>query len=62
MIFVGLRTISSGELSILTFMNPLLVVILGTFLLKIIDSSMTVDRGNTRFCGCLYHIRSSFLV
>ena len=34
-IFVGLRTISSGELSILTFMNPLLVVILGTFLLKI---------------------------
>src|SRR5437868_3277396 len=30
-IFVGLRTIPSGELSILTFMNPLLVVVLGTY-------------------------------
>ena len=34
-IFVGLRTITAGELSILTFMNPLLVVILGTILLKL---------------------------
>jgi probable blue pigment (indigoidine) exporter len=34
-IFVGLRTITAGELSILTFMNPLLVVILGTLLLKL---------------------------
>jgi probable blue pigment (indigoidine) exporter len=34
-IFVGLRTISAGELSILTFINPLLVVVLGTLILKI---------------------------
>ncbi len=34
-IFVGLRTISAGELSILTFTNPLLVVALGTIFLKI---------------------------
>lgn len=33
-IFVGLRTISAGELSILTFMNPLLVVIFGTLFLR----------------------------
>lgn len=33
-IFVGLRTITAGESSILTFMNPLLVVILGTIFLK----------------------------
>jgi drug/metabolite transporter (DMT)-like permease len=34
-IFVGLRTIPAGEMSILTFMNPLLVVILGTLFLKL---------------------------
>lgn len=34
-IFLGLQTIPSGELSILTFMNPLLVVVLGTFILKL---------------------------
>lgn len=33
-IFVGLRTISAGELSILTFMNPLLVIIFGTLFCK----------------------------
>ncbi|HZG17974.1 MAG TPA: DMT family transporter [Candidatus Bathyarchaeia archaeon] len=32
-IFLSLRTISAGETSILTFINPLLVVILGTFFL-----------------------------
>lgn len=34
-IFVALRTITSGETSILTFTNPLLVVIFGTFFLQI---------------------------
>lgn len=33
-IFMALRTITSGETSILTFMNPLLVVIFGTLFLK----------------------------
>ncbi|TWI55893.1 DMT family transporter [Halalkalibacter nanhaiisediminis] len=33
-IFVGLQTVPSGELSILTFTNPLLVVVFGTFILK----------------------------
>lgn len=33
-IFESLRTIKAGESSILTFMNPLLVVILGTIFLK----------------------------
>jgi probable blue pigment (indigoidine) exporter len=33
-IFLSLRTISAGESSILTFTNPLLVVILGTVFLK----------------------------
>lgn len=33
-IFVGLMTISAGELSILTFMNPLLVIIFGTLFCK----------------------------
>ncbi|AOV08165.1 DMT family transporter [Sporosarcina ureilytica] len=33
-IFVSLRTITSGQSSILTFMNPLLVVIFGTLFLK----------------------------
>lgn len=34
-IFIGMRTISAGEASILTFINPLLVVMLGTWLLRI---------------------------
>lgn len=34
-IFVGLRTITAGESSILTFMNPLIVVILGTIFLRL---------------------------
>jgi probable blue pigment (indigoidine) exporter len=34
-IFLSLRTISAGESSILTFVNPLLVVILGTWFLGI---------------------------
>lgn len=34
-IFVSLKTITAGESSILTFINPLLVVILGTFFLKL---------------------------
>jgi len=34
-IFIALRTITAGETSILTFMNPLLVVIFGTFFLKL---------------------------
>lgn len=33
-IFMALRTITSGETSILTFMNPLLVVVFGTLFLK----------------------------
>lgn len=33
-IFVSLKTITAGESSILTFMNPLLVVIFGTIFLK----------------------------
>jgi probable blue pigment (indigoidine) exporter len=33
-IFLGLRTITSGESSILTFTNPLLVIVFGTILLK----------------------------
>ncbi len=33
-IFVSLKTITAGESSILTFMNPLLVVIFGTLFLK----------------------------
>ena len=33
-IFISLRTITAGESSILTFMNPLLVVILGTLFLN----------------------------
>jgi len=33
-IFVSLRTITAGESSILTFMNPLLVVIFGTVFMK----------------------------
>ena len=33
-IFLALRTITSGETSILTFMNPLLVVVFGTIFLK----------------------------
>ncbi|WP_134682658.1 DMT family transporter [Brevibacillus migulae] len=33
-IFLSLRTISAGETSILTFVNPLLVVILGTIFLR----------------------------
>jgi probable blue pigment (indigoidine) exporter len=33
-IFIALRTITSGETSILTFMNPLLVVVFGTLFLK----------------------------
>jgi len=34
-IFVALRTITSGETSILTFVNPLLVVVFGTIFLKV---------------------------
>jgi probable blue pigment (indigoidine) exporter len=34
-IFLSLRTISAGESSILTFVNPLLVVVLGTWFLGI---------------------------
>lgn len=34
-IFVSLQTITAGESSILTFMNPLLVIIFGTIFLKI---------------------------
>ena len=34
-IFMALRTITSGETSILTFTNPLLVVVIGTLVLKI---------------------------
>lgn len=34
-IFVSLRTITAGESSILTFLNPLLVVILGSLFLRI---------------------------
>ena len=34
-IFVSLKTITAGESSILTFINPLLVVIFGTILLKL---------------------------
>ncbi|QUW21936.1 DMT family transporter [Sporosarcina sp. Marseille-Q4063] len=34
-IFVSLKTIKAGESSILTFINPLLVVILGTIFLKL---------------------------
>ncbi|MBO1914536.1 EamA family transporter, partial [Microvirga sp. 3-52] len=34
-IFVSLKTIKAGESSILTFTNPLLVVILGTIFLKL---------------------------
>ncbi|MFD2507817.1 DMT family transporter [Halalkalibacter alkalisediminis] len=34
-IFVALRTINAGETSILTFINPLLVVVLATLFLKI---------------------------
>ena len=33
-IFVSLRTISAGQSSILTFMNPLLVVVFGTLFMK----------------------------
>jgi probable blue pigment (indigoidine) exporter len=33
-IFLGLRTITSGESSILTFTNPLLIIVFGTILLK----------------------------
>lgn len=33
-IFLSLRTITAGESAILTFMNPLLVVIIGTLVLK----------------------------
>lgn len=33
-IFMALRTITSGETSILTFMNPLLVVVFGTLFIK----------------------------
>lgn len=34
-IFIALRTITSGETSILTFTNPLLVVVIGTLVLRI---------------------------
>lgn len=34
-IFMALRTITSGETSILTFTNPLLVVVIGTLVLKV---------------------------
>ncbi|MGM8212434.1 DMT family transporter [Virgibacillus sp. W0430] len=34
-IFVSLRTITAGESSILTFINPLLVILFGTFFLKL---------------------------
>lgn len=34
-IFLSLRTISAGQSSILTFMNPLLVVIFGTIFMKL---------------------------
>lgn len=34
-IFIALRTITSGETSILTFTNPLLVVVFGTVFLKV---------------------------
>lgn len=34
-IFIALRTISSGETSILTLMNPLFVIVFGTLFLKI---------------------------
>lgn len=34
-IFLALRTITSGETSILTFTNPLLVVVIGTLVLRI---------------------------
>lgn len=34
-IFMSLRTITAGESSILTFMNPLLVIVFGTLFLKI---------------------------
>lgn len=34
-IFISLRTITAGESAILTFMNPLLVVVFGTLALKI---------------------------
>src|SRR5690606_6456494 len=34
-IFVSLRTITAGQSSILTFMNPLLVVIFGTLFMKL---------------------------
>ncbi len=34
-IFVSLRTITAGQSSILTFMNPLLVVIFGTLFMKV---------------------------
>lgn len=32
-VFISMRTISAGEISILTFINPLLVVVLGTLLI-----------------------------
>src|SRR5699024_12269279 len=34
-IFVSLKTITAGESSILTFMNPLLVIIFGTIFLRL---------------------------
>lgn len=34
-IFIALRTVTAGETSILTFMNPLLVVVFGTVFLKL---------------------------
>jgi|SRR5690625_1463489 len=34
-VFIGMKTITAGEASILTFINPLLVIIFGTVFLKI---------------------------